>query len=68
MIRDSINVMRSAWENYQQTFQELAGNAEATETLGKSLERYNASTSKWLRKALDDMIRVLRTLWSRCKP
>ncbi len=53
MIRDSINVMRSAWENYQQTFQGVSREMrEATETLGKSLERYNASTSKWLDESL----------------
>ena len=53
MIRDSINVMRSAWENYQQTFQGVSREMrEATETLGKSLERYNASTSKWLEESL----------------
>lgn len=53
MIRDSINMMRSAWENYQQTFQGVSREMrEATETLGKSLERYNASTSKWLDESL----------------
>lgn len=53
LIRDSMSTMRSAWENYQQTFQGVSREMrEATETLGHSLEQYNTSTSKWLSETL----------------
>lgn len=53
LIRDSMNTMRGAWENYQQTFQGVSREMrEATECLGKSLEQYNAITSKWLSETL----------------
>ena len=53
LIRDSMSTIRSAWENYQQTFQGVSREMrEATETLGHSLEQYNTSTSKWLSETL----------------
>lgn len=53
LIRDSMSTMRSAWENYQQTFQGVSrGMREATDTLARTLEQYNTSTSKWLSETL----------------
>lgn len=61
MIRDSMIVMRSAWENYQQTFQGVSQEMrEATETLGESLERYNAATGKWLKDSLGQYDKSIR--------
>ena len=53
LIRDSMSTMRSAWENYQQTFQGVSREMrEATDTLARTLEQYNTSTSKWLSETL----------------
>lgn len=53
LIRDSMSTMRSAWENYQKTFQGVSREMrDATDTLARTLEQYNTSTSKWLSETL----------------
>ena len=61
LIRDSMSTMRSAWENYQQTFQGVSREMrEATDTLARTLEQYNTSTSKWLSETLSQYDKSLR--------
>lgn len=61
LIRDSMSTMRSAWENYQQTFQGVSREMrEATDILARTLEQYNTSTSKWLSETLSQYDKSLR--------
>lgn len=61
LIRDSMSTMRSAWENYQQTFQGVSREMrEATDILAHTLEQYNTSTSKWLSETLSQYDKSLR--------